>query len=159
MRSQIRYKIYYIPYNPDLLIWFERNVITDHSKAVALVWLFWLLVITLQFRCCLHPQDIDVICVEAKYVPQTALKPNFLGRFCETTEKIGLRAVWATYFASTHNVNVLCFTSLRVICLVCSYVFFPFGIEGRVLILIVPVPGHCLSFTFISYIRYLNRHI
>ena len=31
---------------------------------------------------------------------------------------------------------------------VCNFSYFPFGFEGRIWVLITPVPGHCFIFTF-----------
>ena len=31
---------------------------------------------------------------------------------------------------------------------ICSFNYFPFGFEGGIWVLIAPVPGHCIHFTF-----------
>ena len=33
---------------------------------------------------------------------------------------------------------------------ICNFSYFPFGFEGGILLLIVPVPGHCILVTFFS---------
>ena len=35
---------------------------------------------------------------------------------------------------------------LQMICLSVIFSYFPFWFRGRILVLIVPVPGHCLSY-------------
>ena len=47
---------------------------------------------------------------------------------------------------AAHSLN-RAFSSLRV-CLFVDLVVFHFGFEGRTLVLIASVPGHCLPFTF-----------
>ena len=31
---------------------------------------------------------------------------------------------------------------------ICNFSYFPFGFEDRICVLIAPVPGHCILFTF-----------
>ena len=48
------------------------------------------------------------------------------------------------------NVGFLMMRLIRSLCTmpICYFECFPFDFEGGTLVLIAPVPGHCLSFTF-----------